>query len=259
MNIATERKNDPATAAAIGLLAMCLVTVDHEAAGHGGTCLLLGGHILLLTSAVFHCSRPSGWVDAGGPGMNLICGLLAWMVRKFVPPRYPHARFFLSIVTALSWFWEGGYAIHAMHRQDGDLYGFAQYMLGQVTVTERWIFALLGLLLYAVTVSLTSRALLTIAPSARQARAASRAAWIAAALGATLAGALGPDVGNLRDAVLEIGLASFPLLLIPWQTRETATATATSTLTRSPLLISTAIVVFGLFAAVLGHGLRLSD
>ena len=186
--------------------------------------------------------------------MNLACGLLALIVRGFVPLHFARARLFLAIVTALSWFWEGGYAIHAMHRQDGDLYGFAQYMFGQVTLSERWIVAFLGLALYVSTIRLTSHALLSIAASGRQARTMARTAWIAAALGATAAAALGPDGGDLRDAVLEIGLAAFPLLFIPWQGDGTGSARAA--ITRSALLISAAIIAFGLFAATLGHGIR---
>lgn len=66
--IKTEQKSDQLTVAALGLLAMCLVTFAHEAVGHGGVCLLLGGHIRLLTSSVFRCDISSRWVDAGGPG-----------------------------------------------------------------------------------------------------------------------------------------------------------------------------------------------
>lgn len=258
MDKGAELENDQLTVAAIGLLAMCLVTVAHEAVGHGGMCLLLGGHIRLLTSSVFRCSLSSGWIDAGGPVMNLVCGLLALIVRKSISPRFLRAGLFLSIVTAVSWFWEGGYTIHAMHRQDGDLYSFARYMLGQVTVAERWIFASLGLALYVFTIFLSSRALLTVASSLQQARATARAAWIAAALGATVAGAFGPDGGDLRDAVLEVGLASVPLLLIPLYRHKTAGALATSAITRSRLLISAAMIVFGLFVATLGHGIRSS-
>jgi len=251
-------KNDLPTVAALGLLAMCLVTVTHEAVGHGGTCLLLGGRIRILTSSIFRCSISSGWIDAGGPTMNLGCGLVAVMIRQFTPLHFSRARVFLVLVTALSWFWEGGYVIHAMHRQDGDLYGFATYLLGHVTVTERWIFAALGLGLYLFTVSLTSRALLTLAPSAKQARSMARAAWIAAAMGATLAGALDPGFGGLRDAVLEVGVASFPLLLLPRDRPEIAGASPTATIARSPMLITLAIAVFAMFAATLGHGIRLS-
>ena len=254
--IESKNKDDLPTVAALGLLGMCLVTVAHEAVGHGGTCLLFGGRIRLLTSSVFQCSVLSGWVDAGGPIVNLICGLLALIARKLTPPAFTRTRFFLMIVTALSWFWEGGYTIHAMHRQDGDLYDFAQHLLGHVTLAERWIFAALGLGLYLYTVRLTSRALLTFAPSA-QARKLARASWIAAALGATLAGSLGPGYGDLRDAILEVGMASFPLLLIPRNGYEKASAPPDSTIARSPVLITVAIVVFGAFAASLGHGIRL--
>lgn len=56
-----------------------------------------------------------------------------------------------------------------------------------------------------------------------------RAVWIAAALGAAIAGAFGPDVGDLRDAILEVGVASVPLLFIPWHGQATSSAVATST------------------------------
>jgi hypothetical protein len=51
-------RNDELTIAAIGLIAMCLVTFDHEA-GHGSACLLLRGHMSFLTSSLFRCDVPS--------------------------------------------------------------------------------------------------------------------------------------------------------------------------------------------------------
>jgi hypothetical protein len=183
---------------------------------------------------------------------------MALITGRLTPSRYSRSRLFLVLVTALSWFWEGGYVMHAMHRQDGDLYRFAEYLLGHVTVSERWVFAALGLGLYVFTVRLTSRALLTLAPFIPQARAMARAAWIAAALGATLAGALGPHFGNLRDAVLEVALASFPLLLIPRDSRYRRSSPLETTISRSPVLIAIAIIVFAAFAATLGYGIRLS-
>ena len=102
-------KNDLPTVAALALLAMCVTTSAHEALGHGGTCLALGGQIRLLTSSVFRCSLSSGWIDAGGPISNLVCGLLALIARKLTPSRFSRTRLFLILVTALSWFWEGGY------------------------------------------------------------------------------------------------------------------------------------------------------
>jgi len=54
-------KQDWLTAAALGLLAMCMEPFDHEALGHGG-CLLLGGHIRLLTTSLFQCDVSSKWL-----------------------------------------------------------------------------------------------------------------------------------------------------------------------------------------------------
>ena len=63
----TENKNDSLTVAAVAVLAMCVVTFDHEALGHGSVCLALHGHILLLSSSLFRCDVRSGWIDLRVP------------------------------------------------------------------------------------------------------------------------------------------------------------------------------------------------
>ena len=247
-------KNDWLTVAALGVLAMCVVSFDHEALGHGGACLLLGGHIQLLTSSLFRCDVPSKWIDAGGPAMNLLLGLLALIARTLMPLRFPKIRFFLTLMTAFSFFWEGGYLIHAMHRQDGDLYFFTQSLLGHVTVAERWFGAGLGLALYLATVRLTSRALLTAAPSGKTARATARTAWLAATLGIIIATAAGRWRG-LSDAVMEIGLASFPLLIIPRSKRELPGTLSSPAIAHSYPAIALGVIVFIVFVAILGRGI----
>jgi hypothetical protein len=71
----------------IGLLAMCAVTFDHEAMGHGGACLALHGRILTLSSSVFRCDIPSPMIDSAGPTVNILCGLVALAVRLLLPLR----------------------------------------------------------------------------------------------------------------------------------------------------------------------------
>lgn len=250
-----QQKNDWLTIIAIGLLAMCVVTFDHEALGHGGTCLALHGRILALSSAVFRCSAQSGWIDFGGPASNLLCGLIALAARLIVPPRFLKLRLFLIVVTALSFLWEGGYLIHAMHRQDGDLYFFLQWRLGAVTVLQRWICALLGLALYLSTVRFTSRALVGLWPEAATARSVARTVWLAATVGATLAALAysGNVHGDLRDAVLEIGAASFPLLIIP--RRSDASGSPNAVIARSYFVIVLAVAVYAVFVVTLGRGI----
>lgn len=247
-------KNDWLTAAALGLLAMCMEPFDHEALGHGGACLLLHGHIRLLTTSLFQCDLSSKWIVVAGPATNLVVGFLALIARTRIPLRFSKTRLFLILVTAFSFFWEGGYLILAMLRQNGDLYFFARYMLGHVTVAERLIAAALGLALYMATSRLTSRALLTIALNAKAARAVARTVWLAATVGIVLATSAGRWRG-FSDAIMEIGLASFPLLLIPRSKRDRPQPSFSPAIPRSYPVVVLAIVVFAVFVATLGRGI----
>ena len=249
--------NDWLTVAAIGLLVMCMVTVDHEALGHGGACLVAHGRIQVLTSSIFRCNIQSPLIDPAGPAMNMLCGLVALIVRLLLPLRLVRLRLFLILVTGLSFFWEGGYLIHGMHHAEGDLYFFLQGWLGGVTVWQRWLAAAAGLTLYVISAIITSGALLELWPDARHSRRVARIVWLSATMGAALAALAyrGGTKGDLRDAVLEIGAASNPLLFIPIRSRQHRDGDPQATIARSYPLIALAIVVYGAFVATLGHGL----
>ena len=143
-----------------------------------------------------------------------------------------------------------------MHLRDGDLYFFAEFVLGDVTVWERWLFAALGLVLFLWTVRLTANALLAIWPQAAQARAVARTALLGAILGDALAALAyrGHGWNNFRDAVLEVGAASFPLLFLPRRRRGVDEEPGVF-VERSPLLIAQCLVVYAVFVATLGRGI----
>ena len=249
--------DDWLTLAAVGVLAMCVVTFDHEALGHGGVCLCLGGHIRLLTSSLFRCDLRSGWIDPAGPAANLLMGTLALAALRLVPSHRASLRLFLIAVTAFSYFWEAGYGIHAMHRRDGDLYFFAQFLLGNVSVGARALVALAAVALYVFAAWHTSRAILTLWPDRHAARRALRILWAGATAGAAIAALAytGSGWGDLRDAVREIGMASFPLLILPLAQGETGAPQAL--IGRNPALIGLAIFVYAAFVVTLGRGLAL--
>ena len=249
--------NDGFTIAAIGLLAMCVVTFDHEAMGHGGACLALHGHILTLSSSVFRCSVPSPMIDFAGPAANVLCGVVALAVRLLVPLRFVKLRLFLLLITGFSFFWEGEYLIHAMHRRDGDLYFALQGWLGSLTISQRWIGAVVGLGIYLLSINLTARALLDLCAEAKESRRAARIVWFSATIGATLAALAyhGNVSGDLRDAVLEIGAAAVPLLFIPIRNRQRSVSDPECVISRSYPLIVLAIVVYAVFLATLGRGI----
>ena len=255
-----DANTDWYTVAAIGLIAMCVVTVDHEALGHGGACLAMGGHITVLTSSVFRCNVHSVWIDPAGPGANVLAGTVSMLMATRIPRHLTALRLLLTLVTSFSFFWEAGYLIKAMLDRRGDLYFTAEDFLGEPSFWWRATGVAIGVILYWVTARWASRALTGLFPNTGLARRAARVAWVAATVGTALATlAALPQVGGgllaLKDAVLEIGAASFPLLLIP---RKRSGPTADSNPTsvgRSVMTICLSLALYLVFAATLGRGL----
>lgn len=252
-------RNDRLTVAAIGLAAMCLVTFDHEALGHGGMCLALGGHIRILTSSVFRCDLRSVWIDPAGPFGNLLVGALALVLVGTVPRRSAGIRLFLILVACFSFFWEAGYVIEAMRSRHGDLYSAARDFLGEPSTGWRIGGTLAGLGLYLFTARWTSRALLELWPVAAAARRVARTAWATASIGAALAALAytGEGFGDLRDAILEIGASSWPLLIIPRSNSSTPEALPAGIIVRNWTVVCASALVYAIFVATLGRGLRL--
>ena len=255
---ATAQRDSLPTVGAMALIAMCLVTFAHEAAGHGGACLALGGRVELLTSSLFRCDRISPLIDAAGPLTNLLLGLAAWALRSRIAAHRPDPRLFLILVTAFSLFWEGGYLVQAMLSRDGDSYFVARDLLGEPGLWWRILLGAVGVALYGAAVVVTSRGLTGLWPDRARARRVARTAWLAAVAGAALAALLyqGPHAGrNLHDAVTEIGLAAVPLLLIPGGMRGAPAGEGAARIGFNPAVVVLAVVVLGLFAAIQGRGL----
>jgi hypothetical protein len=100
----TSASDDTATVIAIGVLAATLAAVCHETLGHGLGCVGAGGHIVLLTSIWFSCSKGAAITDAGGPLGNLLAGSLALVFLGHGRPSPTH-RLLLVLFGALNLFW----------------------------------------------------------------------------------------------------------------------------------------------------------
>ena len=250
--------NDLPTVAAIAVIAMCLVTFNHEALGHGGACLALGGHIRVLTSSIFRCDMRSVWIAPAGPFGNLLGGVLALLFVRVVPRRRTNGRLFLVLVAGFAFFWEAGYLVTAMCGRDGDLYFAAQDLFGEPALWWRLAGAAAGIALYLVSIRWASRVLTDLWPDAVIARHVARIAWVAASLGAVLAATADSGAGwtGLRDAALEIGAGAFPWLLIPRQGRAHLAPAAPLRIERNYAIMATSLIMFAVFVATLGRGLR---
>jgi len=96
------------TLAAIASVAFVVACVAHEAVGHGGMCLALGGRITLLTSVYFRCANGGPLTDAAGPLMYLIVGAACWLLARGRPVA-SWSRLFFVLAMAPNLFWGAGY------------------------------------------------------------------------------------------------------------------------------------------------------
>ncbi|HEX3944802.1 MAG TPA: hypothetical protein VHW69_12015 [Rhizomicrobium sp.] len=241
-------RSDWWTIAGIAIAAMCIVTADHEAIGHGTACLSQGGHIDLLTSVYFRCSVQRGIVAAGGPIGNLVGGGIAWLLLFMVPSRPTPLALLFLLIGAFALFWEAGYLLEAMTTANGDSYFAARALFGGPEWPWRMIGFALGLALYVIGI----RLLLFFVRRLSMPPEIFRLCWFAASLAAIAAAALyAPDRRAMLQAALEIGAASLPLL---WIARRSAAADAAE-IPRSLGWIAGSAIVYLVFAASLGHGL----
>jgi len=118
---------DLGTVVAIALVAYAASNVLHEAVGHGGACVMLGGKPLVLSSVHFECGEERlsalarRGVSAAGTVVNFIAAALALVAFKSTNPvRKPHAAYFLWLFTTLNLLMAAGYFLFSGVGNIGD-------------------------------------------------------------------------------------------------------------------------------------------
>jgi hypothetical protein len=118
---------DLPTVIAIAVVAYATAGILHEALGHGGACVALGGKPLVLSSVHFECDEKSmsalarRCVSAAGTGANFLAGLLGLVAFKSTNPlRKPHAAYFLWLFTTLNLLMGAGYFLFSGVGNIGD-------------------------------------------------------------------------------------------------------------------------------------------
>ena len=105
------------TIAAIAVVAYSLANVLHEGLGHGGACLLVGGHPRTLNAIFFtydHAqvsSTGARVIAAAGGVVNLMTGAAALGALKITRLRNPALRYFLWLFAAVSMSMAFGYLL----------------------------------------------------------------------------------------------------------------------------------------------------
>jgi hypothetical protein len=113
------------TIVAIAVVATALASFIHEGIGHGGACLLTGGHPLALSTVHFECAREGRLVDAGGTIANVIAGLLFFLGSRMVL-RSTRLRYFLWLSMTINLFSAAGYFLFSGVGGIGDWAAFIE-------------------------------------------------------------------------------------------------------------------------------------
>lgn len=137
-----------ATVASISVIAFILACAAHEVVGHGGMCMIVGGHMNLLTSVYFRSTGGGALTDAAGPVMNLIVGAGFWfLLRRWTTPPILW-RLFLVLAMAFNLFWGAGCFILSAVTNTGDW----AFVLRQMELEPVWVWrvviGVLGVFLY---------------------------------------------------------------------------------------------------------------
>lgn len=121
-----QTRLDFLTIAAIGVAAYVIQNVLHEAVGHGGMCLLLGGDPVALSTAYFDMADGSvgdvgrRLVAAGGTLVNLLAGGFFWLALRAARSSSGGLRFFLWLSMTINLLSGTGYFLFSGVSQFGD-------------------------------------------------------------------------------------------------------------------------------------------
>lgn len=132
------------TYSTVGVSAYVIADFIHEVIGHGGTCLLLGNKITLLTSVYFKSTPGNIFVDIGGPIANLIFAALTLLILNKAKKLF--AILLLTHLSIYNLFWFVGTILHSSVSKNGD-WTFAVQELNIATY-QNYILAITGILLY---------------------------------------------------------------------------------------------------------------
>lgn len=151
----SERKPDALTVIAISVVAAAVVDVMHELVGHGGACVLSGAQPLVVSTVHFECSVDSRMISAGGTIVNLIAGVICWLLARRV--QAPRLRYFWWLMMVFNFLDGGGYFLYSGVANIGDW----SYVIHDLHPAWAWRVGLtvLGFFLYWWFVVVSIRAL----------------------------------------------------------------------------------------------------
>ena len=258
---------DLLTVTAIALVAYAASNVAHEAVGHGGACVALGGKPHVLSSVHFDCGEEAisalarRGVAAAGTIVNFTAGAIGLVAFKATSPvRKPHISYFLWLFTTLNLLMGAGYVLFSGVGNIGD---WADAASGTVSpFIWRPAMTVLGGALYFLFARRSGHWLGALVgsddPSMRRSRRLSVPAYVAGGLLFCLSGLfnpVGPNLIAISAAAASFGGAS-GLLWLTQFTRGSTRSAEPAELERSYAWIVGGCIASAIFVGILGPGLH---
>lgn len=258
---------DLLTVTAIALVAYAATNVLHEAVGHGGACVVLGGKPNALSSIHFDCGEEAitalarRGVAAAGTIVNFIAGGIGLAALKATnPARQPHMSYFLWLFTTLNLLMGAGYFLFSGVGNIGDWTDVAR---GTVSpFIWRPGMAVLGGALYFLVARRSGQWLGALVGSddlfMRRSRLLSVPAYVAGGLLFCLSGLfnpVGPVLIAISAAAASFGGAS-GLLWLTQFTRDSTRSAEPAELERSYAWIVAGCIASVIFVGILGPGIH---
>ena len=255
------------TITALAVLAYFLATVVHEGVGHGGTCALLGGRLVSVSSVHCDCdyrniSRPrQRAIEAAGTAANFALGLCCALAITFFEPFSPTWRYFLWLCAVINLFQAGGYLLVSPFGRFGDWNNFLDGIDAQLV--WKLVLTAAGLLISMATLQFGCKELGFLLSPEDPLRG--RQAWLLTALPFAIGAIVSCSIALLNpvDKMLVLTSAAAATLggtsWILW-IGHLAPAIAPRTTARpmvlasNPMVIALAVVALGVWAFVLGPG-----
>jgi hypothetical protein len=251
--VASAATDDVAILSALGLLAYASADVAHHVVGHGGACLVLGGHVVSVSSIFVNCTLRGADVDLAGPLANLVLGLAALFIARsgFVVSSAWKLMWILTAAMNLFWF-EAQLVFSAATGTDD--WAWAMHVF-RVSTPVRVGMIAAGGLAYRMTIRVIARLMSPFGPRGR----ASRLVWIAWIAGGCLACATAafdpaPLSAILHDAAPQSLLLPIGILLVPGRVGAIETQPPAAPVTRSLGWVAAALLVAVASILLLGPG-----
>jgi len=261
-----RQRTDVVTVVSIAVLAYALANIFHEAIGHGGACIVLGGKPLALSSVHFECGEESisaaarRLVAAAGTVVNFLAAGISLIAMRIAGVRRPRLAYFLWLFTTINLLMGVGYFLFSGIGKIGD---WASVCEGMPPLLWRPGLALTGGILYYIFARAAARWLRPLVGSdeagVKRARGLAVPSYIAGGALYCISGLfnpLGPILIGISAAAASLGGTSGLLWLTQFVRGGQDASINPVPISRSVGWIVAALIVAIVFIGVLGPSIR---